>query len=73
MDEIKSLLESMLESQDKILSKMDRIEARFNKIASQIKQYDGRQVKLEKEFNEFKSNIAEQVSKQLLRVKDIYH
>lgn len=52
---------------------MDHIEARFNDIVFRIEQYTERQIKLEKEVDEFKSNIVEQVSKQLLRTKNIYH
>lgn len=73
MDEIKSLLVAMLESQGEILVKMDHIEARFNDIVFRIEQYTERQIKLEKEVDEFKSTIVEQVSKQLLRTKNIYH
>ncbi len=73
MDDIKTLLQAMAESQEKMLAKMDQLEARFDEVVSRLEEYGIRQVKIEKDFAEFKSNIVEQVSKQLLRGKNIYH
>lgn len=73
LKEIQTLLERMLESQNQILLKMDRLESKFENIADQIKQFTSRQEKFEKEFEMFKINIVEQVSKELLRTKRVYH
>lgn len=73
MKEIESMLEKMLETQQQILTKMNRIETRFAEIASQIEKFMHRQIQLEKEFELFKGNIIEQVSRELMRSRGIYH
>lgn len=73
MKEIESKLGKMLETQQQILTKMNRIEMRFAEIASQIEKFMNRQNQLEKEFELFKGNIIEQVSRELMRSRGIYH
>lgn len=73
LKEIESMLEKMLETHQQILTKMNQIETRFAEIASQIEKFMNRQNQLEKDFELFKGNIIEQVSREWMRSKGIYH
>lgn len=73
LKEIESMLEKMLETHQQILTKMNQIETRFAEIASQIEKFMNRQNQLEKDFELFKGNIIEQVSRELMRSRGIYH
>lgn len=73
MKKIESLLVKMIETQEEILTKMNRIETRFEKIATKLEKVTDRQIKLENEFEIFKENIVEQVSRELMRSKRFYH
>lgn len=73
VDEIKALLQTMIDSQNRMLAKMERIEDRFEQISSRIEEVGQHQVRLEKEFGEFRAAVFEQVSRQFMRRKDHYH
>lgn len=72
MDEMKTMLKAILKSQDRMLEKLDRIEARFEEIGIHVEKTSDRQIKLEEELHEFKTTLVEQLRK-YNRSDSIFH